>query len=509
METNLNLILDPWIPVQRRSGQIETIAPFEITDQMDSNPVIKLCAPRPDFNGALIQFLIGLFQTAMAPENEKEWRGRFSAPPKPQELKKQLAPLAHAFNLLGEGPRFMQDMGLKKEGRGKDATRIALLLIDFPQENAINLNKDFFQKSDTVDKLCFSCSACALLSAQLNAPSGGPGYLTSVRGGGPMTITVITDSMTERFLWKDIWLNILTQKRGTPEVQDVFAWLKPLPDSIQEAAPADLHPLAVYWSCSKRIWLGQGGAGKCGVCGLSGESIATYVKKNKGISYNDQWRHPLTPYYKKKDKGNEFFLPYHPQSGGIVYSHWPAIVFGNNGIPARNVATYLEERKGELPMVLLASGYNMDNAKAVSWYESVMPFFTVDDALAPIFEEGALVLLESAKQIAGHLKEALKRAWKKRPADLKGDISFITDSYYSRTQSQYFDRLGILLDQKDHLASIRAGWIALLNKTALNLFDEYACNSQLEFEAMARIASARRSLIKELYSKKNQEPSHV
>jgi CRISPR system Cascade subunit CasA len=60
----LNLLEERWVPIRRASGRAERIAPHEITERIDSDPVVALDAPRPDINGALIQFLIGLVQTA-------------------------------------------------------------------------------------------------------------------------------------------------------------------------------------------------------------------------------------------------------------------------------------------------------------------------------------------------------------------------------------------------------------------------------------------------------------
>jgi len=62
----MNLLEKSWIPVRRASGQRLWIAPYQITDGIGQDPIVALDAVRPDFNGALIQFLIGLVQTAWA-----------------------------------------------------------------------------------------------------------------------------------------------------------------------------------------------------------------------------------------------------------------------------------------------------------------------------------------------------------------------------------------------------------------------------------------------------------
>lgn len=67
----MNLIEDEWLPVMRSCGKEDIIAPWQIAER--DNPVIELQAPRPDFQGALYQFIIGLLQTCFAPEDHEEW----------------------------------------------------------------------------------------------------------------------------------------------------------------------------------------------------------------------------------------------------------------------------------------------------------------------------------------------------------------------------------------------------------------------------------------------------
>ena len=38
-QARLNLITDPWLPVRRRSGRTETIAPWAVNDRIDTEPV--------------------------------------------------------------------------------------------------------------------------------------------------------------------------------------------------------------------------------------------------------------------------------------------------------------------------------------------------------------------------------------------------------------------------------------------------------------------------------------
>ena len=60
-----NLLNEHWIPVRRRSGTRSYIAPWQVPDNAD-DPIVWLDLSRPDFSGSMIQFLIGLYQSATA-----------------------------------------------------------------------------------------------------------------------------------------------------------------------------------------------------------------------------------------------------------------------------------------------------------------------------------------------------------------------------------------------------------------------------------------------------------
>jgi len=78
-----NLIDEPWLPVRRRSGAIEHIPPWRINDRIHDDPFVAFAWPRPDFNGAAHEFLIGLLATATAPDNNDEWEDSWQNPPTP------------------------------------------------------------------------------------------------------------------------------------------------------------------------------------------------------------------------------------------------------------------------------------------------------------------------------------------------------------------------------------------------------------------------------------------
>jgi len=195
----MNLLEDAWIPVKRRSGTIENIAPWQLVETDD--PVLAVHAARPDFNGALLQFLIGLMQTAVPPDNYDKWVDWLEEPPAPEQIREKFKPFSEAFNLDGDGPRFMQDYDELDETGCKG---INALLIDSPGDIAIKKNTDHFIKQGRAAILCSACAAAALFTLQTNAPAGGQGHRVSLRGGGPLTTLVILDpegSGLENILW--------------------------------------------------------------------------------------------------------------------------------------------------------------------------------------------------------------------------------------------------------------------------------------------------------------------
>ena len=179
-----NLITDPWLPVRRLSGGRSWIAPAQITIAFADDPILALDFPRPDWNAAVTELLIGLLATVMAPRDTRDWADAWAAPPTPEISASSSPRIAFAFNLDGDGPRCFQDIDPLA---GSEAKPISALLIDAPGENAEKKNTDLFVKRvRTRRRLCPAYAAAALITLQTYAPAGGQGNRTSMRGGGPL-----------------------------------------------------------------------------------------------------------------------------------------------------------------------------------------------------------------------------------------------------------------------------------------------------------------------------------
>lgn len=315
----MNLLHEPWMPVRLSDGRREWVAPTRLSDPA----VVAFDADRADFNGALAQFAVGLLQTCSLAQRGLQWKRLFENPPDEAELQKWFDPHVSAFVLDGDGARFMQDFELRASDGSP--TVISSLLIESPGENAVKNNSDHFVKREHVQRLCPHCTAAALFTLQTNAPAGGAGIRTSLRGGGPLTTLLIAESASGalRPLWYTLWLNVLDragirQVGGNDEL-DVpcftFPWMAPM-DRIQradgETAPSQVHPLHHFWGMPRRIRLDFNAplVGHCDVCGrLSDRCVQQYVSRPHGFNYKGAWKHPLSQYCSIRDLRRKIVAP--------------------------------------------------------------------------------------------------------------------------------------------------------------------------------------------------------
>jgi len=515
----MNLLEEPWLPVRRTDGSRAWVAPTALADPT----LVAFDADRPDFNGALAQFAIGLLQTTAPVETNTAWRELFRSPPSVETLAQWFAPVQAVFVLDGDGSRFMQDRTLAPdEGAVND---VSALLIETPGEQTLKNNADHFIKRGQVDAICPHCAATALLTLQINAPSGGAGHRTGLRGGGPLTTLVACQP--PRSLWHDLWLNVREQpgfldhsgERALTELHYTFPWLADI-TTLQtekgELAPIQAHPAHVFWAMPRRIRLDfeQTISGTCPLCGRTSERlIRQYVTKNYGLNYKGAWDHPLSPYY----QNGEDWLPLHPQPGGIGYRHWLGWVLGaatesNKAMRrARVVSHVLASGRGVLEgqLRLWAFGYDMDNMKARCWYEASLPLYGLNecdvDAQKRV-EEEVRQWLAGANLAAFFLRSAVKDAW--FGADARGDFSVLDACFWSATEADFYRQLRDLIDLArvdgdiDHQAIAQA-WLACLRRVAVDLFDaQFVGAGAIERQNPRRAAEAYRQLGRNLAGKK-------
>lgn len=520
-----NLIHEQWIPVRRQDGTQLRIAPWQVTDDLDGNPITEFDAPRADFSGALIQFLIGLVQTTMAPKNDREWRAGLTNPPSPDQLKQSFESVAFAFDLDGDGPRFMQEVELQKGERHP----ASYLLIDAPTKKPRDDNTDHFVKRELFEKagvslgMCRPCVSTALFALQLFGPQGGAGKFVGLRGGGPMSTLIVGET-----LWQTVWLNVLLKdelgsgQRSSVFDQKIFPWLKP--DSLIEEKTgksvhlADVNPLHMYWAMPRRILLEcEEKSGECLLCEKHAKSVvAQYRDATSGIHYKDPWRHPLSPYYRNK---SGTVLPQHGQSNGVTYRHWLGWVQADTSSgeePARVVVEFWRRQQwSEVHEVLRSGpllwgyGYDMVKMNARAWCEGLMPLIQVADNNRRVYEQTVASLIRVAEWINENVQIALKRVWQAKPevngrriqriqwkfTDIKNlpkdegkarerilntvgrsrTFQGTSSRFWQNTEADFYTTLQQLryaLSEKLDLAPIKRSWLVRLAKEAESIFDD-------------------------------------
>lgn len=515
----MNLLEEQWLPVRRSTGQVDWIAPHQITE----SDIVAFAANRADFNGALAQMMIGLLQTTTPIDDEGDWEDLLDALPSTEVLQKWFAPASDAFVLDGDKARFMQDFSLTE---GAECA-IDALLIDAAGASTIDKNTDHFVKRDTIKTVCPHCVATALFTLQTNAPAGGAGNRTGLRGGGPLTTLVV--ATPSRGLWQDLWLNVKPQRIFLQQGGDVkktakhftFPWLAEI-SKIQaaggETQPLHVHPHHLFWAMPRRIRLdfSEVQTGQCDICKReSSQLVHRYIAKPQGLNY-EGWRHPFSPYYETK----EDWLPVHPQPGGFSYRNWLAWVLGSTQskkqVQAATMVNYVvAEGRQKSALRLWVFGYDMDKMKPRCWYETTFPLYDLagsDRAVQKNLQALIKNLIEASEQAVFYLRQAVKHAWF-GDSDLRGDLSFIDKAFWDGTELRFYQQLkglieqarsddGIDLDDAGFLVGLGETWLKVLRDKTLQLFDvDIVGAGSIAQQDPRRIAEAYNSLKRNLDGK--------
>ncbi|APH57213.1 Hypothetical protein GbCGDNIH6_1380 [Granulibacter bethesdensis] len=453
---SLNLIDDQWIPVLCADGSRRVIAPW----QMAEPDVVQPDWPRPDLNIACLELLIGLVFLADPPVDGEDWEARRN--PDPQRLQEKLAPYAPAFNLVGDGPRFLQDL----EPFTDEASSVDMLFIDSAGVQTAGNNADVMVHRSRYDRLDFPMAAMALYTFQADAPSGGRGNRTSLRGGGPM-VTLVDP---ERMLWDLVWVNVPC---GYSAKMETLPWMRPtrVSDTGQKTLPPDgaLFGAEAFFGMPRRLRLTHDEGMVTGV-----------IQKPWGTNYA-LWKHPLSPYYRLK-LGTEW-LPKHPRVGHFGYRNWLGVVVKEKESDLSELALCLREERIGGGSILVA-GWSMDNMKPRDFILSRQRRLS---AIPEEAEYRIVDLIQAADAVAVALRNALT------PVLAEGEAREAErEEFFRQTETKFLTHVQAIERGEDTADA----WLADLRRQALGQFDAKALPglNQREVEAIGRITEARRYL---------------
>lgn len=466
-----NLIRDAWIPVRMADGSRQIIRP----DQIAESGVARPDWQRADFNLACTELLIGLVFLADPPEDAEDWRTRLA--PDPARLAERLAALAPAFDLNGEGPRFLQDL----EDFDAEPQSVDMLFIDSSGGNTARNNADLMVHRDRYDGLDAAGAAIALYTLQSQAPSGGAGNRTSMRGGGPMITLVDPGDAGPTPLWSMVWANM---PEGSPTPPDglraALPWMRPTKTSekgtnpTQPPEPPDdwyggtFVPPETFFGMPRRLRLDFDAEAP--------DRAIAVRQRPYGTNYG-LWQHPLSPYYRLKAGAEK--LPLHPRAGVASYRHWIGVSLPDPDElreRAGTVATWTKRMPGRR-CVLQVGGWAMDNMKPRDFVWSSEPLF-------PLSEEAAAYaagFVEAANAFSLALSGALMTVMGTEKAGASA-VEAAREVFFLNTQGDFEDLLGRLA-KEGWSVTLSESWRDRLRREALDLFDQRALPSLFDLPA--------------------------
>jgi CRISPR system Cascade subunit CasA len=507
VNNSMNLINDPWIPVRCQSGAVRMIRPLDLADAAD--PPMELAALRPDFNGTLAQFLVGLLQL-IAPSRTGALQA-MQADPANYPLQ-SLSALTPHFNFDEGNVRVMQDMDFDSA----EPLDLTALLLEAPGENTAKNNADLFIKRSDALQLSLPLAAQALITLQMNAPSGGQGHRTSLRGGGPITMLLWPQTLKGQptTLLQKLLLNVFehSDEEDAPRLGSVLPWTSPcltsegakdvLSSLAKQKPTSDERRLLCYFATPRRIRLQNAKVDECAWTGISEPVIAAYETKNFGANYLSQdFRHPLSPYYEMKSQ----VLPLHLNELGFTYSNWVQTFSTKDGLskaPAIADVARLGGLRRELSNdAIWAFGFLMDNMKCVAWFEARYPVLDIAEHRKASVLNLAQQFVDATDAARQQLNRALRKAWSDEGK--KGDTLVAQRELYALTENSFYEHVKAFAAPADEEQSsarnieLRNAWSLILRKAALKLFEKHAESGQVASESMQtleRCANAHKNL---------------
>jgi len=460
----LNLIADPWIPVRCSTG-LSVVRPDQIADPH----VLGFAWPRPDLNLACYELMIGMTYLACPPDPDED---ASQTPPDHSTLKDGLTHLGPAFELLGDGPRFMQDF----EPLQDDPNPPDMLFIDSAGASSAKKNSDLMVKRNRYGTLPLPLAAMALYTLQAFAPAGGAGNRTSMRGGGPM-VTLVHPK--EAGLWPLIWSNVppgaalpaaqlarlpLMRPTVTSEKEQVVV---PQGDSMDSCEPG------MFFGQPRRLRLVA-----------EGDRVTGVIQRPYGTKY-EGWRHYLTPYYLDS---KAHVLPMHPKPGPFGYRNWRGIILqSDKHHQPENLQRQMKVPDAS-PVDLIVAGWAMDNMKPLDFVWSEQPVFPLSDKMNGI----ASGMVEAAEQAGYALATCIQDSMGESSIS-KGAADRSKQAFFNKTHQPFVDRVAAISNDNNPDPK---NWLDVLRRTALDIFDEAVLPGLAGMQETRRqkAVKARRSL---------------
>jgi len=401
----MNLTTDPWIPVVLHNGNPELVS---LKEAFARSAEITDLAVRPHERIALMRLLICIAQAALdGPKDEEDWqkcKGRI-IPAVPAYLDKWKS----AFALFGDGPRFLQVRGIKKdasqkpedeEDEGKSVSKLDLALATGNNstlfDNAGGSNRPFTPAQLALMLLTFQCfspggligfvvwKGIKTLKTSAHAPCLAGNMLHTLVNGENMSITIHQNMLAKhavmRFAGENRW--------GVP------VW-EQFPQSFKDKAAVDnatMTYLGRLAPISRAILLNP--------------DCSSMVLGN-GLTYPsfEEWREPMATIVVRKIKNDEKRVTLSISLDKGVWRELHALVVKAVDRTSNGGPLSLSHQTTSNSMDLWVGGFVAKKAKPLDTSESVfhVPAAMFSSASQNIYEHG----VDWAQKLAGNLGRAV------------------------------------------------------------------------------------------------------
>ena len=298
----MNLTTGKWIPVVWANGEAGKVSLLDVFQQGDE---IRDLSVRPHERIALMRLLICVAQAALdGPKDREEWKR--CKPRLPEAATTYLKKWEHAFELFGDGQRFLQVEGVvsTKPGIDEEPPLVSKMDTALATGNASTL----FDNAGGSER-SFERSQLALML--LTYQCFGPGGLLSeclwggvrTKKAGNVAAPCLAGKMVHTFLldreslWTSVWMNLLQKDR----IQIEQSWGVPVWE-MMPGKPSDMGAI----ENASRTYLGRL-VPLCRVIRLleDGRSMIWGSSFSYPNYADTQWRDPAATIFVRKSKDDE------------------------------------------------------------------------------------------------------------------------------------------------------------------------------------------------------------
>lgn len=396
----MNLSTEPWIPIVWADGQSGTVS---LREAFERGEEIRDLAVRPHERVALMRLLLCIAQAALdGPADKDAWKTcRVNIAPAALDYLKRWH---NSFELLGNGPRFLQVEGLKKTDGGDDDEGNSVSKLDLAL--ATGNNSTLFDNGGGSErKFSPAQLALMLLTFQCFSPGGRIGVAkwsddSTPGNGSSKHAPCIVGSMLHAVLRGDNLLDTIHRNLMTKEQVARFygpdSWGKP----VWEAMPTQLSDETAIHNAAQ-TYLGR--LVPMSRCIRLSDDCQSLILAN-GLDY-PEWREPTATIVTRTIKGKPTRVPLPASVEKAVWRELHALTVlavdkNSNGGPAA-LANIVDGAAFDL----WVGGLPTDRAKLIDTVESVfhVPAAMLHEQSQHVYEAG----VGWAEKTASRLTQAI------------------------------------------------------------------------------------------------------